>query len=186
MFGRALGRVGFHHAEATLGVMMPNDFLILSGNSNHPLADEMARNLGMPLANAKVERFSDGEIFAEVGENVRGRDVFIIQSTSSPANDHLMELLLLSDALYRSSAQSITAIIPYFGYARQDRRTRSQRVPISASVVANLISRCHISQVLTVDLHCEQIQGFFDIPVDNIYAAGTLVQDIPPPLPRTH
>jgi ribose-phosphate pyrophosphokinase len=150
---------------------------IVAGNSNRPLAEAIATYLGVPLTKAIVRRFADMEIFVEIGENVRGEDVFIIQSTSFPTNDHLMELLILSDALRRSSARRITAVIPYFGYARQDRRT-SGRTPISAKLVANLIDRAGVDRVMTLDLHAGQIQGFFDIPTDNLYGAPVMVRDI--------
>ncbi|HEX8417198.1 MAG TPA: ribose-phosphate pyrophosphokinase, partial [Methylobacterium sp.] len=147
------------------------------GNSNRPLADAIAQYLKVPLARATVRRFADQEIFVEIGENVRGEDVFVIQSTSSPTNDHLMELLIIADALRRASARRITAVIPYFGYARQDRRT-SGRTPISAKLVANLITRAGADRVMTLDLHAGQIQGFFDIPTDNLFAAPVIVRDI--------
>ena len=147
---------------------------LVAGNSNKPLAKSIAKRMSMhrgksiDLVKARVERFNDQEIFVEVYENVRGEDMFIIQSTSHPANDNLMELLIISDALRRSSAMRITAVIPYFGYARQDRRTKA-RTPISAKLIANLISQSGIERILTLDLHAAQIQGFFDIPVDNLY-----------------
>ncbi|MGB0496752.1 MAG: ribose-phosphate pyrophosphokinase [Rubricella sp.] len=156
---------------------------LISGNSNRRLAEAIARRMtvyrGNPvsLVNARVERFNDKEIFVEVYDNVRDEDMFIVQSTSNPANDNLMELLIMADALRRSSAQRITAVIPYFGYARQDRRT-SARTPISAKLVANLITEAGIDRVLTMDLHAGQIQGFFDIPVDNLYAAPVFALDI--------
>jgi ribose-phosphate pyrophosphokinase len=142
---------------------------ILSGNSNKPLAQAISAELGLPLVKASIRRFADNEIFVEILENVRGEDVFVIQSTSFPANDHLMELLITIDALRRSSARRITAVMPYYGYARQDRRT-SSRSPISAKLVANLITNAGANRVLTLDLHAGQIQGFFDIPLDNLYA----------------
>ena len=151
---------------------------ILTGNSNKPLAEAISAKLALPLVKANIRRFSDNEIFVEILENVRGEDVFIIQSTSSPANDHLMELLITIDALRRSSARRITAVIPYFGYARQDRRPRSSRVPITAKVVANMLQTVGVNRVLTMDLHADQIQGFFDIPVDNIYASPVLLGDL--------
>ncbi|HEY4807242.1 MAG TPA: ribose-phosphate diphosphokinase, partial [Roseiarcus sp.] len=150
---------------------------ILAGNSNRPLAEAIAAYLGEPLTSCHVRRFADLEIFVEILENVRGRDAFIIQSTSYPANDNLMELLIMIDALRRASAQRITAVIPYFGYARQDRKP-GPRSPISAKLVANLITRAGADRVLTVDLHAGQIQGFFDIPTDNLFAAPTMVRDI--------
>jgi ribose-phosphate pyrophosphokinase len=150
---------------------------ILAGNSNRPLAEAIAAYLGVPLTKASVRRFSDMEVFVEVHENVRGEDVFVVQSTSYPANDHLMELLVCIDALRRASARRITAVIPYFGYARQDRKP-GPRTPISAKLVANLITIAGANRVLTLDLHAGQIQGFFDIPTDNLFAAPTIVRDI--------
>jgi len=156
---------------------------LIAGNSNRPLAQAMSKRLSMHrgvnvgLVDARVEQFNDQEIFVEVYENVRGEDMFIIQSTSNPANDNLMELLIIADALKRSSAARITAVIPYFGYARQDRRTKA-RTPISAKLVANLISEAGIERVLTMDLHAAQIQGFFDVPVDNLYASPVFALDI--------
>ena len=156
---------------------------LISGNANRMLANAVARRMSMhrgisvDLVDARVERFNDGEIFVEVFENVRGEDMFIIQPTSNPANDNLMELLIMSDALRRSSAARITAVIPYFGYARQDRRTKA-RTPISAKLVANMIVGAGIERVLTMDLHAAQIQGFFDIPVDNLYASPVFALDI--------
>ena len=150
---------------------------IVAGNSNRPLAEAIAAHLNLPLAKAQVRRFADMEVFVEIQENVRGQDVFILQSTSFPANDHLMELLIIADALRRSSARRITAVIPYFGYARQDRRA-SGRTPISAKLVANMITTAGADRVLTIDLHAGQIQGFFDIPTDNLYSAPVMVKDI--------
>ena len=150
---------------------------ILTGNSNRPLAEAISAKLALPLIRANIRRFADNEIFVEILENVRGEDVFVIQSTSSPANDHLMELLITIDALRRSSARRITAVMPYFGYARQDRRIGS-RTPISAKLVANLISNAGAQRVLTLDLHAGQIQGFFDIPLDNLYAGPVFSKDI--------
>ena len=156
---------------------------LISGNANNPLAQSIARRMSMHrgmnvnLVDARVERFNDGEIFVEVFENVRGEDMFVIQPTSNPANDNLMELLIIPDALKRSSAGRITAVIPYFGYARQDRRTKA-RTPISAKLVANLIAEAGVDRVLTMDLHATQIQGFFDMPVDNLYAAPIFALDI--------
>ncbi|HTZ37971.1 MAG TPA: ribose-phosphate pyrophosphokinase [Stellaceae bacterium] len=150
---------------------------ILSCNSNRPLAEAISAYLKLPLTQAGVRRFSDMEIFVEIHENVRGEDVFVIQSTSYPANDHLMELLVTLDALKRASARRITAVVPYYGYARQDRKT-SSRSPISAKLVANLITAAGADRVLTLDLHAPQIQGFFDIPVDNLFASPVLVKDI--------
>jgi ribose-phosphate pyrophosphokinase len=150
---------------------------LVAGNSNRPLAEAIATYLDSPLARCIVRRFADKEIFVEVQENVRGEDVFVIQSTSAPANDHLMELLILIDALKRASARRITAVIPYFGYARQDRKP-GPRTPISAKLVANMIVRAGADRVLTLDLHAGQIQGFFDIPTDNLFAAPVMVADI--------
>ena len=156
---------------------------LIAGNSNRPLANAIARRMSMHrgmnvgLVEARVERFNDQEIFVEVFENVRGEDMYIIQSTSNPANDNLMELLIMTDALRRSSASRITAVIPYFGYARQDRRAKA-RTPISAKLVANLITEAGVDRVLTLDLHAAQIQGFFDIPVDNLYAAPIFALDV--------
>lgn len=150
---------------------------LVAGNSNRPLADAIAAYLKIPMTNCSVRRFADMEIFAEILENVRGQDVFVLQSTSFPANDHLMELLIIIDALRRASARRITAVMPYFGYARQDRKV-SPRSPISAKLVANLISRAGTDRVLTLDLHAGQIQGFFDIPTDNLYAAPVITKDL--------
>jgi ribose-phosphate pyrophosphokinase len=150
---------------------------LLAGNSNRPLAEAIAQYLKLPLTKAAVRRFADMEVFVEVQENVRGEDIFVIQSTSFPANDNLMELLIVIDALKRASARRITAVIPYFGYARQDRKV-GPRTPISAKLVANLITEAGASRVLTVDLHAGQIQGFFDIPTDNLYAMPVIVRDI--------
>ena len=150
---------------------------LLTGNSNRPLADAIAKYLELPFTKAVVRRFADMEVFVEIQENVRGEDMFVIQSTSYPANDPLMELLIMVDALRRASARRITAVIPYFGYARQDRKV-GPRTPISAKLVANLITEAGANRVLTVDLHAGQIQGFFDIPTDNLYAQPPLVKDI--------
>ncbi len=150
---------------------------VLSGNSNRPLAEAIAACLNLPLTKAVIRRFSDLEVFVEIQENVRGEDVFVVQPTSFPANDNLMELLVTLDALKRGSARRITAVLPYFGYARQDRKT-SPRSPISAKLVANLITTAGADRVLTIDLHAGQIQGFFDIPVDNLYAQPVLIDDI--------
>ncbi|MEQ1889275.1 MAG: ribose-phosphate pyrophosphokinase [Alphaproteobacteria bacterium] len=150
---------------------------LLAGNSNIPLADAIGEHLHLPLTRASVRRFADMEIFVEIQENVRGEDVFVIQSTSFPANDHLMELLICIDALRRASARRITAVIPYFGYARQDRKP-GPRAPISAKLVANMITTAGANRVLTMDLHAGQIQGFFDIPTDNLFAAPVLIRDI--------
>ena len=150
---------------------------ILSGNSNPPLAKAIGEYLNVPLTKAVVRRFADMEVFVEIQENVRGEDVFVVQSTSYPANDHVMELLIIMDALRRASARRITAVIPYFGYARQDRKA-GPRTPISAKLVANLITTAGANRVLTLDLHAGQIQGFFDIPTDNLFGAPHMVQDI--------
>ncbi len=152
--------------------------MLFTGNANRVLAEEITAHLGVDLGKATVGRFSDGEVTVEVHQNVRARDVFVVQSTCAPTNDNLMELLIMVDALKRASARRITAVIPYFGYARQDRRPRSTRVPISAKVVANLLETVGIERVLTMDLHADQIQGFFDIPVDNIYASPVLLADL--------
>ncbi|MCA0368344.1 MAG: ribose-phosphate diphosphokinase [Proteobacteria bacterium] len=156
---------------------------LLSGNSNRALSQAIADHLDAPLTKAQVKRFADNEVFAVIEENVRGEDVFILQSTSYPANDNLMELLIMTDALVRASARRITAVMPYFGYARQDRKTGG-RTPISAKLVANLITRAGADRVLTMDLHAGQIQGFFDIPTDNLVATPVLAQDIKDNYPR--
>ena len=153
------------------------DTKIVAGNSNRPLADAISTHLDMPMTKSICRRFADMEVFVEIQENVRGRDVFVVQSTSFPANDNLMELLILIDALKRSSARRITAVLPYYGYARQDRKVGA-RTPISAKLVANLIERAGTNRVMTMDLHADQIQGFFDIPVDNLFAAPVMVRDI--------
>jgi len=150
---------------------------LVAGNSNRPLSEAISTYLNVPLAKAQVRRFADMEVFVEIQENVRGEDTFIIQSTSYPTNDHLMELLIITDALRRASARRITAVIPYFGYARQDRKPAA-RTPISAKLVANIIAHAGVDRVLTLDLHAGQIQGFFDIPTDNLFAAPTLARDI--------
>ncbi len=150
---------------------------VVAGNSNRPLAEAIAAYIKVPLTKGQVKRFADMEIFVEIQENVRGQDVFIVQSTSFPANDNLMELLILIDALKRSSAKRITAVVPYFGYARQDRKP-GPRTPISAKLVANLIERAGVDRVLTLDLHAGQIQGFFDIPTDNLFAAPIIARDL--------
>src|SRR6478736_3461128 len=154
------------------------DFMVFTGNANPALAEEIAGHLGIALGAASVGRFSDGEVTVEINTNVRARDVFVVQSTCAPTNENLMELLIMVDALKRASAERISAVIPYFGYARQDRRPRSSRVPISAKVVANLLETVGVARVLTMDLHADQIQGFFDIPVDNIYASPVLLTDL--------
>ena len=158
--------------------MQDASMMIFSGNANRALSEGIVRKLNMRLGMATVGRFSDGEIVVEIEENVRGRDVFVIQPTCSPANEHLMELLVMIDALKRASATRITAVIPYYGYARQDRRSRSARVPITAKLVANMLDTAGADRVLTVDLHAEQVQGFFDIPVDNVYASPLLLGDV--------
>jgi ribose-phosphate pyrophosphokinase len=155
-----------------------SQMMIFTGNANPALAKAVATHLNLPLGKAVVERFSDGEIMVEVHESVRGKDVFIIQSTCMPTNDNLMELLVLVDTMRRASASRVTTVIPYLGYSRQDRRTRSARVPITAKVIANMITSVGTDRVLTVDLHAEQIQGFFDLPVDNVYGSPILVSDI--------
>jgi ribose-phosphate pyrophosphokinase len=155
-----------------------SQLVLFTGNANRSLAQDIANYLKVPLGKAVVGRFSDGEVQIEILENVRGKDVFIIQPTCAPTNESVMELLMMLDALKRASAGRITAVVPYFGYARQDRRPRSARVPISAKVVADMIGECGANRVLTVDLHADQIQGFFDIPVDNVYASPVLLGDI--------
>jgi len=154
------------------------DFMVFTGNANRVLAENIVKKLGMRLGDATVSQFSDGEISIEINENVRGRDVFVVQPTCAPTHKNLMELLILVDALRRASAGRVTAVVPYFGYARQDRRVRSARVPITAKVVADMMVNVGIDRVLTIDLHAEQIQGFFDVPVDNIYGAPILLDDI--------
>ncbi|CAN1557057.1 ribose-phosphate pyrophosphokinase [Limnohabitans sp. B9-3] len=154
------------------------DFMIFTGNANPAMAAEIATHLGIEVGAAHVGRFSDGEVTVEINQNVRARDVFVVQSTCAPTNESLMELLIMVDALKRASAERISAVIPYFGYARQDRRPRSSRVPISAKLVADLLQTAGVARVLTMDLHADQIQGFFDIPVDNIYASPVLLGDL--------
>lgn len=158
--------------------MQEDSVMIFSGNANRALSAGIVKKLNMRLGMATVGRFSDEEIVVEIEENVRGRDVFVIQPTCSPANEHLMELLVMIDALKRASALRVTAVIPYYGYARQDRRTRSARVPITAKLVANMLNTAGADRILTVDLHADQIQGFFDIPVDNVYASPLLLGDV--------
>lgn len=158
--------------------MSDSKLMLFSGNANPKLSRDIAGYLKMPLGQAHVGQFSDGEIQIEILENVRGKDVFVIQPTCAPTNDNVMELLFMLDALKRASAGRITAVIPYFGYARQDRRPRSSRVPISAKVVADMLGECGANRVLTVDLHSDQIQGFFDIPVDNVYSSPVLLGEI--------
>ncbi len=152
--------------------------MVFSGSANRPLAESIANYLNLPLGKAVVGRFSDGEVMIEIMENVRGQDVFVVQPTCAPTNDNLMELLVMIDAMRRSSAYRVTAVIPYFGYSRQDRRPRSARVPITAKVVANMFESVGVDRLVTVDLHADQIQGFFDIPVDNVYASPVLLGDV--------
>ncbi|WP_185858995.1 ribose-phosphate pyrophosphokinase [Vreelandella nanhaiensis] len=152
--------------------------MVFTGNANPELAHKIAESLDSRMGNATVGQFSDGEIAVEINENVRGKDVFILQSTCAPTNDNLMELILMVDALRRASAARITAVVPYFGYARQDRRVRSARVPISAKVVADMMVKAGVDRVMTMDLHADQIQGFFDVPVDNVYGSPILLDDI--------
>jgi len=154
------------------------DFMVFTGNANPDLAQKIVDQLGIQLGDVSVSQFSDGEIAVELNVNVRGRDVFVVQSTCAPTNDNLMELIVMVDALRRASAGRITAVVPYFGYARQDRRVRSARVPITAKVVADMMVGVGVDRVLTVDLHAEQIQGFFDVPVDNVYGSPVLLEDI--------
>jgi len=154
------------------------DIMLFNGNANQELTEQIASQLDLPIGKALVGRFSDGETMVELHENVRGRDVFIIQSTCAPSNDTLMELLLLSDALRRASAAKITAVVPYFGYARQDRRVRSARVPITAKIVADMMAAVGITRLVTVDLHADQIQGFFYMPVDNLYSTTIMAEDV--------
>src|SRR3974390_948002 len=161
-----------------MSAMVPENLMVFSGNANPRLAPAVVQHLSIALGRAVVSRFSDGEIMVEINENVRGKDVFVLQSTCAPTNDNLMELVIMVDALKRASAGRITAAIPYFGYARQDRRPRSARVAISAKVVANILQVAGVSRVLVMDLHADQIQGFFDIPVDNIYATPVLLGDL--------
>ncbi len=158
--------------------MSVTEIMFFAGNANLPLAEAVARHLGIALGKAIVGRFSDGEVNIEIMDNVRGRDVYLLQPTCAPTADHFMELLVMIDALKRASSGRITALIPYFGYARQDRRPRSARVPITAKVAANMISTIGADRILTIDLHADQIQGFFDIPVDNVYASPLLLADI--------
>ncbi len=157
---------------------LDDTMMIFTGNANPDLSREVSELLDIPLGKCTVSRFSDGEAHVEILENVRGRDVFVIQPTCAPTNDNLMELLIMVDALYRASAGRITAVMPYYGYARQDRRVRSRRVPISAKLVADMLSTSRVDRILTIDLHSDQIQGFFDLPVDNIYASAVLFRDI--------
>jgi ribose-phosphate pyrophosphokinase len=155
-----------------------DNMMIFTGNANPDLAHRIAMILGTGLGKVSVDRFSDGEISVEVMENVRGRDVFIIQPTCSPCNDHLMELMVMIDAMRRASVSRVTAVVPYYGYSRQDRKPRSSRVPITAKVVANMLASVKLDRLLTVDLHADQIQGFFDLPIDNVYASPILLKDV--------
>ena len=155
-----------------------SELMVFSGNANPELAKRIVNHLNIPLGKASVEKFSDGEVFVEIEETVRGKDVYIIQPTCSPTNDNIMELMVMIDAIRRASADRVIAVIPYFGYSRQDRRPRSARVPITAKVVADMLASVGVDRVLTVDLHADQIQGFFNIPVDNVYASPILLGDI--------
>jgi len=166
------------HESETVNQENESQLMIFSGNANPELAQRIAEILGTRLGDVSVETFSDGEICVEVMENVRGRDVFIVQPTSSPCNDHLMELMVMIDAMRRASARRVTAVVPYYGYSRQDRKPRSARVPITAKVVANMLASVKLDRLLTVDLHADQIQGFFDLPLDNVYASPILLKDI--------
>ncbi len=163
---------------ATAPVVAMDRLMVFAGNANPRLAQDVVKHLNLSMGRAVVGKFSDGEVMIEIMENVRGKDVFVLQSTCAPTNDNLMELLVMVDALKRSSAARVTAAIPYFGYARQDRRPRSARVAISAKVVANMLASVGVARVLTMDLHADQIQGFFDMPVDNVYAAPVLLGDV--------
>jgi len=169
---------GRHIMNSMHGADSDGEIMVFTGNANPKLAQAVVEHLQLGLGAASVGSFSDGEVQVEIEENVRGKDVFVIQPTCAPTNDNLMELLVMIDALRRSSAQRITAVVPYFGYARQDRRPRSIRVPITAKVVAQMIGNVKADRVLTVDLHADQIQGFFDIPVDNVYASPILLGDV--------
>jgi ribose-phosphate pyrophosphokinase len=161
-----------------VGSVAASDLMVFTGNAHPELAKKMVQHLDMPLGIASVSEFSDGEISVEIGENVRGKDVFIVQPTCAPTNDNLMELMVMIDAIKRASSERVTAVIPYYGYARQDRRVRSQRVPITAKVVANMLTSVGVDRVLTIDLHADQIQGFFECLVDNVYASPILMGDI--------
>jgi ribose-phosphate pyrophosphokinase len=161
-----------------VGSVSASDLMVFTGNANPELAKKIVQYLDMPLGNASVSEFSDGEISVEIGENVRGKDVFIVQPTCAPTNDNLMELMVMIDAIRRASSERVTAVIPYYGYARQDRRVRSQRVPITAKVVANMLVSVGVDRVLTIDVHADQIQGFFECLVDNVYASPILMGDI--------
>ncbi len=168
-----ISSINFHYEDFPVSEMM-----IFTGNANRPLSERVVKHLNRELGKATVGQFSDGEIMVEILENVRGQDVFVIQPTCPPVNNNLMELIIIADVLRRASAKRITAVVPYFGYGRQDRRIRSARVPITARVVADMMTAVGISRVLTVDLHADQIQGFFDIPVDNVYATPEILKDI--------
>ena len=170
--------VGSNPTSPAINYMSYDSLTIFTGNANLKLASSVAKHLNLPLGKANVGRFSDGEIMVELLENVRGKDAFVLQSVCTPTTENLMEIILMIDALKRSSAERITAAIPYLGYSRQDRRSRSARVAISAKVVANMLQSCGVDRVLTMDLHADQIQGFFDIPVDNIYSAPVLLGNI--------
>ena len=170
--------VGSNPTSPAINYMSYDSLTIFTGNANLKLASSVAKHLNLPLGKANVGRFSDGEIMVELLENVRGKDAFVLQSVCTPTSENLMEIILMIDALKRSSAERITAAIPYLGYSRQDRRSRSARVAISAKVVANMLQSCGVDRVLTMDLHADQIQGFFDIPVDNIYSAPVLLGNI--------
>ena len=161
-----------------VGSVAASDLMVFTGNANPELAKKIVQHLDMPLGIASVSEFSDGEISVEIGENVRGKDVFIVQPTCAPTNDNLMELMVMIDAIKCASSERVTAVIPYYGYARQDRRVRSQRVPITAKVVANMLTSVGVDRVLTIDLHADQIQGFFECLVDNVYASPILMGDI--------
>jgi len=158
--------------------VLDNHIMVFAGNANNALAKDIARHLSINLGQSTVEMFSDGEVLVEIGENVRGKEVFVIQPTCAPTNNHVMELLIMIDALKRACASRITAVIPYYGYARQDRRPKSARVPITSKLIAKMIETAGANHVLTVDLHADQIQGFFDVPVDNVYASPILLSDI--------
>ena len=170
--------VGSNPTSPAINYMSYDSLTIFTGNANLKLASSVAKHLNLPLGKANVGRFSDGEIMVELLENVRGKDAFVLQSVCTPTSENLMEIILMIDALKRSSAERITVAIPYLGYSRQDRRSRSARVAISAKVVANMLQSCGVDRVLTMDLHADQIQGFFDIPVDNIYSAPVLLGNI--------
>jgi ribose-phosphate pyrophosphokinase len=177
---RSFNHGGLTTSERFRGEPLKSDtsMTVFSGNANRPLAEEVVARLSLPLGKATVGRFSDGEVMVEIIDSVRGKDVFVIQPTCRPGNDNLMELLVMIDAIKRASARRVTAVVPYLGYARQDRRPRSARVSITAKVVANMISAAGADRVLTMDLHADQIQGFFNIPVDNIYASPVLLGDV--------